>query len=163
VLRVTRYGCRTSLQMDVGHPACPAENPRRRSRSRRRPRCEGPSRVGTGPGDRWQARPGTAAADELLVNVETVAGFYKYAVEKALLGHSPRCMCAAPPGLRVACHRAGAQRAQRPAGHRRSRYGGPSMRLSPCWPERAAGVRSGRGRHRDHERRTRASDTDDHP
>jgi integrase/recombinase XerD len=39
--------------------------------------------------------------------LRTIAGFDKYAVEEELLDHSQPRMSGGPPGLRVACHRAG--------------------------------------------------------
>ncbi len=72
--------------------------------------------------------------------------------------------CPPPPArLRVARHRAGPQRARRAAGRGRARPACRARADLAAGPQRAAGLRSHRRRHRGPGRRARAPDAGDHP
>ena len=93
----------------------------------------------------------------------TIAGFYRYAVEEELLDHSPAAHVRRPrAGLRVARRRARPQRARRAAGGGRARPADRACADLATGPERTAGLRGHRRRHRAPRPRTRTPDADDH-
>jgi integrase/recombinase XerD len=94
----------------------------------------------------------------------TIAGFYRYAVEEELRDHSPAAHVRRPR-VDYESHAVALDRNELGAllGHRRSRPAGRACPDLPARPERAAGFRGHRRRHRAPRPRPRAPDPDHHP
>ncbi len=96
--------------------------------------------------------------------LSTIAGLHKYAVEEDLPDHSPAAHVRRPR-IDHESHAAalGSQRGRRAAGRRRARHRRRARLDLAARPQRAAGIRGHRRRHRSPPHRTRPPDPGHHP